>query len=313
MAEHFLSANPETVAWGYFDAARPAVLTVESGDTVTFDTLSGEPEDMPPADDPRFPVLDGHLEVHAQCERGRGPHFLTGPVWVKGAEPGDVLEVKILDYRLRQPWGWNLIIPLMGSLPKEFPNLRLMHVPVDLEAGTMDLPWGKTLPLNPFFGVMGVAPPASYGRISTEEPREHGGNFDNKELVQGTTLYLPVWNEGALFSVGDGHGAQGDGEVCQTALETCMTGTFKFTVRKDMSLKMPRAENDTSLITMGFHEDLDTACRIALSDMLSWIQERADLSREDAYSLCSLTADMRVTQLVNKQKGIHIVIKKSAL
>ena len=312
MAEHFIPAGPETVAWGYFDARRPAVLEVASNDRVTFECLSGEPEDMPPAD-AGFALHPQHLDVHAQCERGRGPHFMTGPVWVKDAEVGDVLQVRIIDYEVSYNWGWNLIQPLLGTLPEEFPNFRRLHIPIDLEAGTYELPWGKRLPLRPFFGNMGVAPPASYGRISTAEPREHGGNFDNKDLVKGTTLYFPVWNEGALFSVGDGHGAQGDGEVCLTALETCMRGTFELSVRKDLSLKLPRAESQEAYITMGFHEDLDDAARIALHEMLNWIESLSGLSREDAYTLCSLTADMRITQLVDGNKGVHSVLPKVAL
>lgn len=315
MTEHYLRATAENIAWGYFDAARKAVLRVRSGDKVTFETISGEPEDMPPKGDRRFPLLPEHegILVANRADRGRGPHFLTGPVWVEGARPGHVLEVRILDYELRQPWGWNLIEPLHGTLPEQFPVRRVIHLPIDRDAGSFTTPWGKVLPLNPFFGIMGVAPPAAYGRITTAAPREHGGNFDNKEFTRGTVLYLPVWNEGALFSVGDGHGAQGDGEVCLTALETPLTGTFQLTLRTDMTLARPRAENEAQLITMGFHEDLDEACRIALSDMLDWICERTGLPRIDAYSLCSMQADMRVTQLVDGNKGAHAVISKKAL
>lgn len=315
MAEHYVPATPETVAWGYFDAARKPVLHVKSGDIVTLDTISGEPADMPPVGDPRFPLLPEHEAILAANigDRGMGPHFLTGPVFVEGAMPGMVLQVDIISQSLRQPWGWNLIAPLLGTLPEQFPLHRVIHLPIDREAGTFLTPWGKTLPLNPFFGIIGVAPPAAYGRVATQQPREYGGNFDNKEFVPGTTIYLPIWNEGALFSAGDGHAAQGDGEVCLTALEAPLTGSFRLTLRPDLSLKLPRAENDRQLITMGFHEDLDTACRIALSDMLDFIVERSGLARVDAYSLCSLKADMRITQLVDGNKGAHTVIDKSFL
>ncbi|WP_172328488.1 acetamidase/formamidase family protein [Mangrovicoccus sp. HB161399] len=312
MATHFLPATPATVAWGSFDAARPAVLTIDSGDTVTFETLSGEPEDMPP-EGAGYEILPGHAEVHAQCPRGRGPHFLTGPVWVNGAEPGDVLEVRILACDLRASWGWNVVEPLLGTLPEDFPERRLLHMPIDLAAKTVKTSWGKTLPLDPFFGILGVAPPASYGRISTAEPREHGGNMDNKELKVGVTLYLPVWNAGALFSVGDGHGVQGDGEVCLTALETCMTGRFEFHLRKDMTLGLPRAESDDWLMTMAFDPDLDDAAKTALRLMIDWLEDGHEMHRGDAYTLCSLAADMRVTQLVDGNKGIHCVLPKSAL
>ncbi|WMS42298.1 acetamidase/formamidase family protein [Acuticoccus sp. MNP-M23] len=310
MAHHNLPATPETVAWGYFDAARAPVLEIDSGDTVTFETLSGEPEDMPPAG---FEILPEHPEVHQRCERGRGPHFLTGPVFVRGAQPGDVLEVRILSCELRQSWGWNVVEPLLGTLPEDFPERRLLHMPIDIAAGTVKTPWGKTLPLDPFFGIYGVAPPAAYGRIGTAEPREHGGNMDNKELKAGTTLFLPVWNEGALFSTGDGHGVQGDGEVCLTALETAMRGTFEFHLRKDMTLSLPRAETASEIITMAFDPDLDDAAKTALRQMIDLLATEHGMDRRDAYTLCSLAADMRVTQLVDGNKGIHTVLPKSAI
>ncbi|MFQ5693596.1 MAG: acetamidase/formamidase family protein [Nitrospinota bacterium] len=309
-AHHEIHASPETVHWGYFDAARPAVLRVDSGDRVTLHCLSGEPADLPPEP---FEVLPEHREVHAKAERGPGPHFMTGPVWVNGAEPGDTLEVRILDITLRQDWGWNLILPLEGTLPEDFPRLRRIHIPLDREAMAAELPWGVRLPLAPFFGIMGVAPPAAYGRINSIEPREHGGNLDNKELVAGSTLYLPVWNEGALFSAGDGHAVQGDGEVCLTAIETALSGTFELIVRKDLSLKIPRAETPTHHITMGLDPDLDDAAKQALREMIALLGEIAGLPPEDAYTLCSLAADLRVTQLVDGNKGIHAMLPKAVL
>jgi acetamidase/formamidase len=175
------------------------------------------------------------------------------------------------------------------------------------------LPWGTEVPLRPFFGVLGVAPPPAWGRVSSIQPRAHGGNMDNKELVAGATLFLPIWNEGALFSAGDGHAVQGDGEVCLTALETCMTGTFELIVRKDMSLAMPRAETPEHYITMGMNEDLDDAAKQALRDMIVLIRECANLGAEDAYTLCSLTADLRITQLVDGNKGVHAMLPKAML
>ena len=312
MAEHNLPATPETVHWGYFEASRAPVLSVRSGDRVTIDTLSAEPEDMPPAD-AGFDILPEHPQVHSDCERGPGPHFMTGPVHVEGARPGHVLEVRILECSVRQNWGWNVIEPLLGTLPEDFPRRRLMHIAIDVEAGTYRLPWGKNLPLRPFFGVLGVAPPANYGRISSIQPREHGGNMDNKELVEGSTLYLPVWNDGALFSAGDGHGAQGDGEVCLTALETCMRGTFELVLRQDMSLARPRAETPTHYISMGLDPDLDDAAKQALRDMIDLLEAAHGFGREDAYTLCSLAADMRITQLVDGNKGVHAMLPKAAL
>lgn len=311
MAQHHeLNAGPETVHWGIFDASLPPVLEVESGDSVTLHCLSGTPDILPHG---KFEILPEHLEVHERVPPEAVGHIMTGPVAVKGAAPGDVLEVRILDIRLRQDWGWNAIRPLLGALPDEFPDTRLLHIPLDRERMVAHLPWGVDLPLNPFFGVLGVAPPPAWGRITSIIPRQHGGNMDIKDLVPGTTLYLPVFNPGAQFSAGDGHAAQGDGEVCVTAIETCLTGTFELHLRKDMTLKSPRAETPTHYITMAFDPDLDEAAKQALRYMLALIQEKANLSKEDAYTLCSIAADLHVSQLVNQHKGVHMMLARSAL
>jgi acetamidase/formamidase len=252
-------------------------------------------------------------DIHRELVADRGPHILTGPIRIEGARPGDVLEVRILDVRLRQDWGYTRIRPLWGTLPEDFPEARLIHIALDAARMVGRLPWGTELALKPFFGVMGVAPPAAWGRVSTIQPRAHGGNLDNKELVAGTTLYLPVWTDGALFSTGDGHGLQGDGEVCVTAIETALTGTFEFHVRRDLSLRFPQAETDEAHITMAANADLDDAAKDALRDMIALIARRTNLDRTEAYMLCSLAADVRITQLVNEQKGCHVVLPKSAL
>ena len=311
MAEHHeLDASPETVHWGIFDASIPSVLEVESGDSVTLHCLSGTPDVMPHG---KFEILPEHLDVHANVPPEPVGHIMTGPVAVKGAEPGDVLEVRILDIRRRQDWGWNVIRPLLGALPEEFPDTRVLHIPLDRERMVAELPWGVDLPLNPFFGVVGVAPPPAWGRITSIIPRQHGGNMDIKDLLPGTTLYLPVFNDGALFSAGDGHAAQGDGEVCVTAIETCLSGTFELHVRKDIALDSPRAETSTHYITMAFDPDLDDAAKRALRDMLALIQEKTNLSKEDAYTLCSIAADLHVSQIVNVHKGVHMMLARSAL
>ncbi|HUC50057.1 MAG TPA: acetamidase/formamidase family protein [Xanthobacteraceae bacterium] len=306
-----LAATPETVKWGFFDAATPAATRVASGAEVVIETISGEPNCLPT--DPVFGILPEHRPILEACERGAGPHFLTGPVYVEGAKPGDILEVDILDVVLRQNWGFNLIIPLLGTIPDDFPDYVLKILPIDRQAGTVTLPWGGKLKLSPFFGVMGVAPPSNWGRITSVVPRAMGGNMDNKELVAGSRLYFPVFNEGALFSVGDGHGVQGDGEVCITAVETALTGRFRFSVRKDMQLTAPRAETATHYITMGFDEDLDDAVKQSLRDMIRWIGQLRGLSKTDAYTLCSLAADVHVTQTVNSAKGAHCMLPKSVL
>lgn len=312
MAHHHLEARPGTVRWGHWDALVPPALTVRSGDTVTLDTLSGGPQDLP---DPSlgFTIVDGHRDVHAAGDRGPGPHFLTGPVAVEGAAPGDVLEVRIKEVSLRQDWGWMLQAPLLGTLPDDFPDWYRLHLPVDRNRGRVTLPWGQELETAPFFGCMGVAPPPAWGRQSSKEPRAFGGNMDNKELGAGATVYFPVFVPGGNFSAGDGHAVQGDGEVCVTAVETGLTGTFELILRKGMPLALPRAERADAWITMAFHEDLDEAVRIALREMIALIGTLSGLTPQEAYALCSLAADLRVTQSVNGNKGIHCVIDKAKL
>jgi acetamidase/formamidase len=308
-SQHTLHSSPDTVHWGYFDAALEPVLRVQSGDRVTVHCLSGGPDELPGAP---FTVLPEHRAVHAAHQKPRfgGGHILTGPIAVEGAEPGDTLEIRIHDVALRTDWGWNVIRPLAGTLPEDFPILRRLHIPIDRQRMVATMPWGTEIPLSPFFGVMGVAPPPVYGAQTSIIPREYGGNIDLKELVPGTTLFLPVFAKGALFSVGDGHGVQGDGEVCLTALETCLSGTFELILRKDLALKFPRAETPTHHITMGLDVDLDNAAKQALREMIKLLGELAQLPPADAYTLCSLAADLRVTQLVDGNKGIHTMLHK---
>jgi len=310
MAPHHLKAGPETCHWGYFDAKQAPVMTIASGEEITIESVSGTPETLPPAG---FIVPPELLEIHKRLPRIIGPHILTGPVAVTGAVPGDVLEVEILDIQLRCDWGYNAIRPLAGTLPDDFHETRLLNIPMDMPRGMAKLPWGVELPLSPFFGVMGVAPPPAWGRISSAVPRSMGGNLDNKELIPGAKLYLPVAVPGANFSCGDGHGVQGDGEVCVTAIETSLKGRFRLTVRKDLKLAYPRAETPTHYMTMGMDPDLDQCVVMALRDMIKLVTERSNISREDAYTLCSLAADLRVTQTVNGSKGIHVMLAKSAV
>jgi acetamidase/formamidase len=312
MTHHHLDATPDTVHWGYWDASIPPVLKINSGDRVTIVTISGDVAHLPRADS-GFVILPDHRAVLEAGRRGPGPHHLTGPIEIAGAEPGHVLEVRIVDIKLRQNWGWNIQLPCMGTLPEDFQERRLAHVALDAATNTGKLPWGQTIPLDPFFGAFGVAPPLNWGRLSSKEPRAFGGNMDNKELGVGATVYFPVFTKGALFSAGDGHALQGDGEVCLSAIETALTGTFEFVLRKDMSLQNPRAERDDVWITMGFDEDLDDAVKHALRDMIRLIGELTGLGASDAYTLCSIAADLRVTQTVDGNKGIHCVIRKDRL
>lgn len=310
MTHHVLKASPETCHWGYFEAAQKPVLRVRPGDTVTVETVSGSPDVLPPAG---FHVPPELLEIHKRSERMLPGHILTGPIAIEGAEPGDILEVVILDIRLRQDWGFNFIKPLSGTLQDDFPVYRKVNIPLDLARNVGVMPWGVELPLAPFFGVMGTAPPPAWGRITSLIPRAMGGNLDNKELRPGARLFLPVFNAGAQFSCGDGHGVQGDGEVNVTAIETALTGTFEFHVHKAQPFAFPRAETPTHYVTMGLDPDLDQCVVMALRDMIRLCGEKAGLSREDAYMLCSLAADLRITQTVNGAKGVHCMLARSAL
>ncbi len=304
---HRLDASAKTVHWGYFDAALPPLITVESGDTIVMSTVSGGREVMP---QPPLKIPAALAEVQAHLVPVLPGHMCTGPVAVRGARAGQVLEVRIKQIELHYDWGYTLSRPLSGALPDDFAELHLMHIPLDRAAMTGRLPWGLELPLKPFFGVMGTAPPLAWGKVSTLPPRRNGGNLDNKELVAGSTLYLPIHVDGALFSVGDGHGVQGDGEVCVTAIETGLIGTFELIVRPDMALKWPRAETPSHVITMAFDPDLDRCVVIALRQMLDVIEREVGITRQEAYALASLAADVRVTQVVNGNKGIHVMLAK---
>jgi acetamidase/formamidase len=306
---HAIEPLPRNMVWGYLDAAVPPVLTVDSGDTVSLTSWAAADERDLPSD--RSLVDPRHLAAMRELERGPGGHMITGPVLVLGAEPGDVLQIDILEVSLADRWGYTGVYPLVGTLPYDFEEAAIIHTAIDRNRGTGRLPWGKELVLDPFFGIIAVAPPRNWGRCSC--PRKFGGNMDNKELKPGTTLYLPVWNEGALFYAGDGHAIQGDGEVCVTAIETSLSGRFRLTVRKDLDYRFPFAENATHLISIGLDEDLDEAARQAVREMIEHIVRRTSLGREQAYMLCSLVGDLRVTQTVDGEKGCHMMLAKEHL
>ena len=306
-----LDAGPDTVHWGYFDARLAPLLTIDSGERVIMSTVSGSPELLPP---PPFVYPPSLPAIHA----ANGPqrffgHMCTGPVAVRGAKAGQTLRVDIEAVEPHYDWGHNVVRPLAGALPDDFGETRVTHIALDRARRMWKLPWGQEVPFEPFFGVMAVAPPPAWGAIPTPPPRRNGGNIDNKELVAGSTLYLPIFNDGAQFSVGDGHGAQGDGEVCVTAVETGLIGTFRLTVVNDPKLEWPRAETPTHMITMAFDPDLDQAAKIALRQMIDLTAARTGLDRYQAYSLLSLTADLRITQVVNGNKGVHVMLEKRYL
>ena len=316
MTLHRIAATPETIRLGLFDADIPPVLTMESGDSVEMECLSGALPVMPR--DAAFRIPPALAAIHATGLAERPAHMLTGPVAIRGAVPGDMLEVRVDEVRPACDWGYCGFGPLSGTLPEDFPYRFLSHIAVDQARGVCTLPWGGELKLAPFFGIMGVAPPPDWGRISSREPRRHGGNLDNKELVAGSTLFLPVHADGAHFSAGDGHGLQGDGEVCVNALEMCLDGRFTLVLHKgggpaDPLLRMPRAETPTHHITMGLNEDLDLAMKQALREMIALMVARTRLSPEQAYVTCSLAVDFRVTQTVNGEKGVHGMLRKNLI
>jgi acetamidase/formamidase len=311
---HRLPLAPENVHWGYFDASVPPVLRIRPGDVVELETMVArglERMELAGASVEEFPESMRRVERDVK-ERGPGAHPLTGPIFVEGAEPGDVLEVDIESIDLWISVGVSGFLPDGGTLPSEFPYASLKLFRLDRESRTTELAPGIVVPLAPFFGTIGVAPPPLRGRVSSGPPGHHGGNLDLKELVAGTKLFLPVHVPGALLSIGDGHAAQGDGEVSGTAIETSLSGRFRIALRKDgPRLLWPRAETDSHYLTIGLDPDLDEAARLATTEMVRFLVEVKGLSREDAYVLGSVAVDLRVTQLVDGTKGVHAMLPKS--
>lgn len=308
-----LKASPENIHWGYFSAELEPVIRVNPGDIVIIEDVPRlDPIDMEKWGIPAEEMSEGYRRIYREVtDKGPGPHIMVGPVYINGAEPGDVLEVRILEVELAYTFGYSRLSSRGGTLPGEFERWeRILRI--DLENKTTQAAEGVVIPMNhPFFGSMGVAPAAAAGRISTVPPGNYAGNLDNKDLGTGSILYIPVHTKGALFSAGDGHGVQGHGEVSINALETGLRGRFQFFVRKDMKLKWPRAETPTHWMVMGLHEDLDEAMKIAVRETIDFIVERfPHLDRNEAFMLASLAVDYHVTQNVNRTKGIHGMIPK---
>jgi acetamidase/formamidase len=310
-----LKATLQTVAWGHYDAADAPVLTIKSGDTVVMHTLltnspTGlEKAGVAPAD--IEPALRAVFDGVPAAKRGPGGHILTGPIAIEGAEPGDTLEVRIRKIDLAIPYAYNAFRYGAGFLTDDFPYARMKIVPLDLKRMVGQFGPGIEVPLAPFFGSMGVAPPPSFGRYDSAPPTINGGNMDDKALVAGTTLFLPVHVRGALFQAGDGHAAQGNGEVDITALETSLTGTFEFILHKRTPTPYPRAETPTAYIAMGFDDDLSNATRKALRNMIDFLVAAKGMTRDDAYMLISVAGDVEITELVDRNKGVHVVLPKA--
>ncbi|HEY3884593.1 MAG TPA: acetamidase/formamidase family protein [Vicinamibacterales bacterium] len=314
---HRLEATPSTIAYGWYDAAAEPVLRVASGDIIDVDTLlTNTPQGLKRAgvaddqiQDSLKQITDAFPPGPQDTRRGPGGHILTGPVYVDGAEPGDALEVQILSIDLAIAYGYN---GCSGFLPDNCVRGQPSKI-ITLDRKTMTATFapGIVLPLHPFFGSMGDAPDPSLGRVSSNPPGKHGGNLDNKSLVAGTVLYLPVHAPGALFEVGDGHAAQGDGEVDQTAIETSLRGRLQLTVRKDLKLTWPQAETPTDYITMGTDPDLTQATKTAIQNMVDFLMAEKGLERMAAYQLTSVAGNVAVTELVDGNVGVHVKMPKS--
>lgn len=311
---HRLEIEPSTVAYGYYWSEAQPVLRIASGDIIDVDTLlTNTPQGLQRAgvaEDEIQTSLRAVVEEVTGERRGPGGHILTGPVYVEGAQPGDVLEVDVLSIDLPLDYGYN---GCNGFLPDNCDKaLPAKIIALDRKAMTAEFLPGIVIPLRPFFGSMGVAPAADAGRVSSNPPGRHAGNLDNRELVAGSTLYIPVFVPGALFEVGDGHAAQGDGEVDQTAIETSLRGRLRLTVRKDMKLAWPRAETPTDYISMATDPDLTIATREAIQEMIDFLVAEQHLTRHQAYQLVSIAGNVAVTQLVDKPNhGVHVRLPKS--
>jgi acetamidase/formamidase len=311
---HRLLATPATVAYGYYWSEAKPVLRIASGDVIDVDTLiTSNPAALERAGVPPEKIQSSLKSIVTEVtgdRRGPGGHILTGPVYVEGAQPGDALEVKILSIEFPIDYGYNGCNGFVASNCD--PAVRQKILTIDPRTMTSEFKPGIVIPLKPFFGSMGVAPAPEAGRVNSSPPGRHAGNLDNRELIVGSTLYIPVFVPGALFEIGDGHAAQGDGEVDLTALETSLRGRVQLTVRKGMPLSWPRAETPTDYISMGCDEDLKNATTIAIQEMVDFLAATKHLTKHEAYQLVSLAGHVAVTQLVDRPMyGVHVKMARS--
>lgn len=345
-ADHFVPSRPETVSWGWYPLDKEPVLTIQSGQTVRINTLThaGSTQSEEPVayltamGVPREEILQDVLDFWASREgrarEGRGGHVITGPVYIEGAEPGDVLEVQILELEPRVPWGVNNTSATGGVFATDYPGVRADDPQLDIPPGTRHLiRTGEVdgrpvaffapdiqVPLAPFMGILAVAPAnptvgqpgvTVAGVQSSRPPGPYGGNMDVKDLKVGTTVYLPVFQRGALFYTGDPHSAQGDGEVSGTAIEQSLTGVFRFVVHKGRTLSGPRAETDTHYLMMGIDLDLDRAMRHATWEVVDFLVKEKGLTPAKALSLASIAVDFRVGEVVDLTQVVVGYIPKS--
>ena len=342
-ADHFLPSRPEALNWGWFPIDKEPVLRIASGETVRIETLThvGATQNEHPVEFltglgvPREEILDDAIDFWASREgrprEGRSGHVITGPIHIEGAEPGDMLEVRVLDIETRVPWGVNSTSGRGGVFSPSYPGAREGDEPLDIPAGRHLIRTGDAdgrevaffspdiqVPLAPFMGIMAVAPDPVVGEPGvtvpgvqgSRPPGAFGGNLDVKDLTAGTTLYLPVFHSGALFYAGDGHGAQGDGEVSGTAIEQSLTGVFQFVVHKGVTIPAPRAETPTHYLIMGIDLDLDRAAREATRLVVEFLVEEKGLTPDRALSLASIAIDFRVSEVVDLTQVVTGFIPK---
>jgi len=313
---HILKATCDTVHLGGFSAGLCPVLTVNSGDRIHVETYTGFHQiDQAPPEFVPTQLREICQNLPNDRKVGSGPHLLTGPIYVRDALPSDVLEVRIDRIIPKLPVGFNIMRPGAGALPQRFSQERVQFVDLNLTEMTAEFPSGSGIhiPLTPFFGILGTA--TDELSRNSSPPGDYGGNMDNRQLQAGSRLFLPVFLPGAMFSIGDGHSAQGDGEVNLTAIETSMDGVIQLIVHKNWTaLPLPFAETKTDWITMGFAPTLDQAFEQALTQMITFLEKFIGLDAEEAYTLCSFAVHFHITQVVNSpNRGVHGLLPKSIL
>jgi acetamidase/formamidase len=316
-----LRSTADTVLWGYIAANLPPALTIKSGQIVRIEALSHQ--GLTTNQDPvKFfagygiraeDVLPDAIAVYSEVKRPKGAsvHILTGPIYVEGGAEGDTLEVRVLDIMFRVPYGVNNTGPGKGVLPNLLKSQSAKLIRVDLERRVALFSDDIEIPLSPFMGIMAVSPPRSLGMVSSTPPGAWGGNLDLKFLGKGSTLYLPVFNEGAQFFTGDGHAVQGDGEVDGSAIEISLTAVLQFIVHKNRSIKLPRVETPTDYLTTGLSVDLNEATRIALQEAVAFLQSEKRMTAADAYALASLAVDMGIGEAVDVVNLVYAKIPKN--
>jgi acetamidase/formamidase len=303
------------VRLGVYDANLPPILTIDSGDTISYaNTWSHFLNEMQPG----VPVQ--RLADLRLANPGKGPHSIIGPIAVRGAEPGDVLEVR---YRKLEPFNWGAVFNNPGALntgllAQDFAQGQVRYMDLDLRARRANFADDISVPIKPFQGTLGLAPPDDYfppispGVTSSVPPGPHAGNLDLSELSEGSTLFIPVWKPGALIFTGDSHALQGDGEICLTALETRMKEMrIQVVLHKQKKFAWPVAETATHWILVGLDKDLNAAMAMAARNAIKFLAARTNLSEVDAYGLCSMAVSFRVTQVVDIVRGVHAMIPKN--